>query len=344
MTRVDTGNNMRDSGHRIYLYDNAKFILIFLVVLGHLTEYFLDDSSIMKSTFIFIYSFHMPLFIFLSGLFQKKYSDTVKLNKDRVMGFILLGFVYKFVAELYNAVGRGSLTFSLFYERKIPWYLFALAAYMVFMYLLRNFNPGFILVFTIALACFAGYDSNVTHFLCLGRIITFFPFYVAGYYLEPDTLAEFLKKKWIKAAAVIVLAAAVYICLTRIDGVYYLRSSFTAVKGYDEWTLEHGGALVRLLCYGISTVMGLAVMAIVPNVNAGYITYCGSRTLQVFFWHKIIVVLVSYTGFWNLLFSFGIPGKLSFVVISLVLVMVLSLKAFQYPTDYILKKSFIKKK
>lgn len=56
---------------RIALWDNLKFVLILLVVIGHFSKFFQNDSSIYRSVFLFIYAFHMPLFLFISGLFHK---------------------------------------------------------------------------------------------------------------------------------------------------------------------------------------------------------------------------------------------------------------------------------
>ena len=55
---------------RIVLWDNLKFILITLVVIGHLADEFTAKSDVYKSVFLFIYTFHMPLFILISGLFH----------------------------------------------------------------------------------------------------------------------------------------------------------------------------------------------------------------------------------------------------------------------------------
>lgn len=55
---------------RIFLFDNLKFLLMTTVVIGHLSDCLVKSSDIMKSTYVFIYAFHMPLFIYLSGLFH----------------------------------------------------------------------------------------------------------------------------------------------------------------------------------------------------------------------------------------------------------------------------------
>lgn len=58
---------------RIYKWDNAKALLMFLVVLGHFTEPFTEAGYplIYRSIFMILYTFHMPAFIFISGMFSK---------------------------------------------------------------------------------------------------------------------------------------------------------------------------------------------------------------------------------------------------------------------------------
>ena len=57
--------------NREYLYDNIRGILILLVVLGHALEYFRLDNKVGEFLYVFIYLFHMPVFIFISGYFSK---------------------------------------------------------------------------------------------------------------------------------------------------------------------------------------------------------------------------------------------------------------------------------
>lgn len=63
---------------RIIKLDNLKFFLIFLVVLGHIFEEVIAAGNAnwdVKSARFFIYLFHMPLFLFVSGIFSKKNID-----------------------------------------------------------------------------------------------------------------------------------------------------------------------------------------------------------------------------------------------------------------------------
>lgn len=50
-------------------FDFIKGILIFLVVWGHTIAFTLNEQAAYNPIFIWIYSFHMPLFIFVSGYF-----------------------------------------------------------------------------------------------------------------------------------------------------------------------------------------------------------------------------------------------------------------------------------
>lgn len=56
---------------RIYWYDNLKFFLMVLVVLGHGADYGTSQYASFRFTYLFVYIFHMPLFLFISGLFFK---------------------------------------------------------------------------------------------------------------------------------------------------------------------------------------------------------------------------------------------------------------------------------
>ena len=55
---------------REYQYDNLRFLLIALVVLGHLLE-IAGDFPHRELLYELIYSFHMPAFLFLSGMFAR---------------------------------------------------------------------------------------------------------------------------------------------------------------------------------------------------------------------------------------------------------------------------------
>ena len=57
---------------RIDYYDIAKFIAITLVLYGHCVQHLLSGMPYEKDVYLFIYSFHMQLFMLISGIFARR--------------------------------------------------------------------------------------------------------------------------------------------------------------------------------------------------------------------------------------------------------------------------------
>ncbi|MGN1166779.1 MAG: acyltransferase family protein [Lachnospiraceae bacterium] len=329
------------SSVRLYKYDNVKFFLIILVAIGHVCEPFVEKSFVMKSIFLYIYIFHMPLFIFISGLFQKKYSDGRKLNGNRVLSFILLGYVCKIVKFLMERFVYGlDTSFHLLSEDGIPWFMFVLAACMSIMYLCRNIRPVYLLTISILIACFVGYDKEIGDFLCLSRIVVYFPFYAMGYYLEPKQVAEFVKSKYIKIASGVVLVFVLYLCTVHLDVFYQTRHLWTGRNHFNQWDLERGGFILRAGCYILTSLIGISVLSLIPDLKIPFITENGKHTIRVYFWHIFIIKFLYYYGFENILFETGAVGKTVLLIIPVLLCFLLSTRLFAFPADYILEKLY----
>jgi fucose 4-O-acetylase-like acetyltransferase len=86
---------------RDYLFDNLKFILIILVVFGHLIERYINQSIYLKVIFINIYLFHMPLFIFISGYFTKSIKS---LSASKSIRQLIIPYI--FFVILWNIVHK----------------------------------------------------------------------------------------------------------------------------------------------------------------------------------------------------------------------------------------------
>lgn len=73
------------SNNRISYIDQLKGITIFLVVLGHLIEHNAGRNNFLWT---FIYSFHMPLFMFISGYLANVTFKIDHLNFSNIVLFI----------------------------------------------------------------------------------------------------------------------------------------------------------------------------------------------------------------------------------------------------------------
>ena len=116
-------------------FDTFKGILIYLVVLGHLTfSYKYYNSDIFLGITRFIYSFHMPLFLIISGYYSKK-NNKNNLIKLFIL-FILVNLSYIFYD--YFTVGD----FNIFNIKYSAWYLLSIFIYRIIL-LIPNISIKF---------------------------------------------------------------------------------------------------------------------------------------------------------------------------------------------------------
>lgn len=170
--------------------DNIKTLLIFLVVIGHFADYITENSNLSKSLFLFIYSFHMPLFIFLNGYLSNNIFDNHNRLIEKINGYLMLYVCMKIsMFFLRHFFLKENIGFDLDTESGVPWYLFALSAYYFITEKIRLFNRKWVLLFSILFSLTCGYDKGIGDFLVLSRIIVFFPFFIMGYTVREQEIS-----------------------------------------------------------------------------------------------------------------------------------------------------------
>ena len=61
---------------RNFKLDNIKLLMLFLVIIGHFIEVsLLGNDNAATQIYTYIYIFHMPLMLLISGNFAKKYTN-----------------------------------------------------------------------------------------------------------------------------------------------------------------------------------------------------------------------------------------------------------------------------
>lgn len=319
------------TNERVPLWDNMKFFLILLVVIGHFAERG-GEAHLFKSIFFAGQAYLMPGFIFISGLFHSN-----KRISQKVAFFLILYVLMKAIIYVEKLILGLNPSFSLLKEDGIPWFMFAMAAFTLLSYLFREVNTPFMLVFSIIIACFAGYDKSIGDTLVLSRILVFYPFYLAGKLVPIKTIISLRQKKAFRWCALVPFVLWYLACLFMTDKVYFLRPLLTGRNAFNETFLPYG-AIWRLLCYLLSTIMVLSTILLVPSKEIKPITVFGTRTLQVYFWHRLIIYLFTYLGLPSL-FSASHLLQLVWLGLGGLTAIVLSLKPFGLLTDSILRLS-----
>lgn len=126
---------------RIEYIDIAKGFAIICVVFGHVLCYDLYDMELaakQSPLLQFISSFHMPLFIFLSGLVSITDIDWKKIPCDiwkRIRTILLQGVI---VDGIYSLVFYHNFSYIQDNMKGEYWYLWVLFVYYLISYLLTN--------------------------------------------------------------------------------------------------------------------------------------------------------------------------------------------------------------
>lgn len=292
---------MAEAKERLWFWDNAKALLIILVVVGHALDTVLDTPASYGINFS-IYAFHMPLFIFIFGYFSKRALGGERFPWKRLRGYVLLYLAMR-AAKLIILAATGNMTLPqlyLFSASDDTWYLMACALWCVLGYGLlhmRPVKPWILLSLSIGLAMLAGYDARVSDTLALSRVLVFLPYFLAGLLIPPDWVEKLRRPgfRWAALAVVICLAG---LMLWQQAWFHPLRPLFTGRNPYQNvkampyaW-----GALYRLGSYALSGVLSAAVLLLCSNRRLPLVSRLGARTMQVYFWQMVVIAVLRGTG------------------------------------------------
>ena len=201
--------------------DNAKGILITLVVIGHMLLPIQGTTRGVTNFFYMIYAFHMPAFVFISGLLaQRIYTRVPKrhFNLRRWCSTLWLYLLFQFILFFSEipTYGRTTRFPDFLHTSGAPWYLLALLLWYLmipFFYAYRGkVLPvgipysliAWILLTIMSLAggyLASGALAGLGDFLALDRVIAFAPFFFAGYFIGSERLMRFLGAEQKRAAA-----------------------------------------------------------------------------------------------------------------------------------------------
>jgi fucose 4-O-acetylase-like acetyltransferase len=294
--------------------DNIKFLLIFLVVFGHLLELFVSSKGTL--IYLLIYSFHMPAFVFLTGYYAR--FEPKKIVLKLIIPYIIFQVLYVFFSG-------NKLQFTTPFW--ILWYLFASIIWKILIPLCEK-NLKLSLIIAAVIALLAGFDDTIGYYFSLSRLIVFFPFFLLGslFSKQPEKLKTFTANRAVKVLAVLgALAVAVVIFLLRSNiqrGWFYESVSYSA-GGYSLW--------IRLLMLIAALLVIIFLLVWTPRRSLGFFTRIGRYTMTVYLLHGFVKLKLAeygtevfrYGEYTNLLIAFGLAVMMTAVFGSGVFDMVL---------------------
>ncbi|MDD7558264.1 MAG: acyltransferase family protein [Porphyromonas somerae] len=284
---------------RVGYLDALKFIAIYFVIWGHACQYGFEgtiNNDIYHPATFFINSFHMPLFMMLSGVFA---SSSLKRTfgpflLDKVRQLLIPAFLWSLIAavilflrgknyfELYGVIGF----ITDYWFVKCLFICFLL--YWVSIRLLKNEFVACLV--TIALVLIIPKGSFVW-------VSSMLPFFWMGHFFKKGLLTK--KVSWLMVALV---GLGFVICLLGWSRNYtiYLNGSnfFSIVDGhFDPYTL-----FVMAYRFLIGTLGSLTFILLVKKVyplmenwkGMGAIQRAGQETLGIYMVHVLLLVFVAH--------------------------------------------------
>lgn len=298
-------------------FDNAKLVLIFLVVFGHMIQPFTDLAGI-NTLYKMIYTFSMPAFIFTAGFFAKGSGNInyiLNLAKKFLLPYIIFQLIY---SGYYFLIGKSGWQTSLIEPHWSLWFLLSLFSWHLLLCLYKKLPPYLGISLSVLVGIMVGYIGDIGHTLSLSRTFVFFPFFLAGFWLTKEQVMQ-VKRKTIQLIAIwiiVVVAIAIHIAPDFNSG--WLLAS----KSYDVLGATDYGGFARLLVYITSTLMTISVLALIPQKRYRF-TYLGERTLYVYLLHGFFIQFFREHDWFSVT---GVLDVLALVIISAAIVYVLSSK------------------
>jgi fucose 4-O-acetylase-like acetyltransferase len=271
--------------------DNAKMALVTLVVVGH-SWTLLPDTGLMGHLYDFLYVWHVPAFVLVTGYLSRSFAYTRRRMWQLVRTVVVPYLLFECALALFRVYAGGEELANLFQDPHWPmWYLAALFFWRLLTPVFRPMWGGIAVAVLVSLV--AGMYAGDT--LDIARVLGLLPFFVMGLKATPERL-ELLRKRPAQVAALGVFAA-IWVLTTWTD-VWASTEWLYYRSRYDEMGFgdDLNALLVRVVVLAAGTLGACAFLALVPRLN-GWFTRMGAWTLVVYLFHGFFVKGVSYAGY-----------------------------------------------
>lgn len=283
----ENNRNPRDYG-----FDNIKFILMFLVIFGHLLEF----CEVPGGGYLYqlIYIFHIPCFVFLSGYFTSDNPSTFRFCKQ-VTRYIVFQGAYLLFAR-FCIEEDAAPHFSTPYW--ILWFQLASILYPIFLHAYRLDSPkkryaAVGIAFLVSLL--AGFDDSVGYHLALSRLLVFQPFFLLGYCyrMEKATIHAFLHKspaarRILYGLGLLGPAASALYALDPELTFHVLHRSISYTNGVHS-LMQRAAVSLLALCW---VLFFLLIFRRIFPMKIPLISRIGANTLPVYLFHGFLIRLL----------------------------------------------------
>ncbi|AJE85813.1 MULTISPECIES: acyltransferase family protein [Streptomyces] len=266
--------------------DNAKYLTILCVGVGHFLEPLSHGSRSTEALYFAIYAFHMPAFILISGYLSRSYTGTrnqvVRLIAGVALPYLMIQSCYTLFMRW--AADDPDREFAFNKPGFALWFLVALFLWRLTTPLWKNLRHPLAVSLVVAVA--ASMTPSMGEDFSLMRMFQFLPFFVLGLLLRPEHFS-FLGHRAVRAAALPILLSALvvaYWAVPRMDPAWFGRTRSVDEFGVPTWA----GVVMFVALFGAGLLMSACFLAWVPRRRTWF-TALGAGTLYAYLLHIFLV-------------------------------------------------------
>lgn len=297
----DKNNNINNNINiRFDILDNFKAILIFLVVFTHFLFNYSKNNQNSLSNYIvnYIYSFHMPSFIFVSGFLSKSENSRSFKNLTKLLLiYLIFNFSHGLILYKYK-----SWKIDFYNPYNSYWYILCLIYwrisinYFAFQY--------FSITISIIISILIGFWKEINSTFSLRRTFTFFPYFIVGFKISKDNFKKILyfRKRYFFIVSCLFLIF-IYLSFSYFPYINVIHSMMD--NSYNDYKND---IKIRLVLIIFSFLIIVFSILLIPNKQIPILTKIGKNSLYVYLFHRIFTLIIDFELFSKYKYNCNIIG------------------------------------
>ncbi|MEU6342862.1 hypothetical protein ABZ883_18205 [Streptomyces sp. NPDC046977] len=293
-------------GDRDPFFDNAKYLAVVLVAIGHTWGPLTGGSRATEALYLLVYALHMPAFIVISGYFSRNFDARPDRLRRLVTGVVVPYVLFETAYGLFRrwAEHDPSRPISIL----TPWYL---TWFLAALFIWRLTSPIWRIVrhpvaVALVIAAVATASAGIGETLDLQRVLQFLPFFVVGLCAKPEWFHVLRGRRMrVPAALVLVAALAAAYRVAPPELAHWLyHGSSTDQLGVPWWA----GVVATAGLFCLSLLLTACFLAWVPR-HRTWFTALGAGTLYGYLLHGFVVKTALSLGWFDLPWIRTAPGR-----------------------------------